>query len=875
MIAILSVGALGPTWHVDDATCPASGSGTPASPFCKIQDAICVAASGDTISVQPGTYLEAIRVRPGVRLESTGGPAGTTINAAGRACPATTYCSTPAGTQCSAVTFGPGHTASTVLTGFTIRGGAGLVESGTGFDLVAGGGIYIESSPTITNNVITNNIISGPSLNGKDLRGAGVYVLSGQPVISNNTIAGNRAIPTAGSSSNPSSGYGGGIYVGFYSAPVIRGNIIQNNVAGDPNVADSTGAGGGIVANPGQFAAGPVIDRNLIADNTAFTSGGGVSLLSITNTMAIAQVTNNVIVGNSAQMGGGVYTYFNKSHTINNTITGNTAFQGGGVFASLTDAAHPAFVSNNIISGNNVTMFGVGGGVFYIDLEPGFDPTTISFNDLWGNSPTQCGGEISEPNCLTMNDNFSSDPLFVNPAARDYHLGVGSPAIDRAQESLAPPVDKDNVARGLDGDGLPDSPELGDVDVGAYESLGGCLAQPEVCDGADNNCDTVIDEGFPNTDGDSQADCLDTDDDNDGALDAGDCAPLDGTAFGSPVEIANVTASGTSPTQIGFDTQAIGSGTRYQTMSGLLLRLAATGAFQESFCAVTSLTAAPWPDSRPAPPLGDGWFYLVRAYNACGLGTYGSALRDAPGAGDVCQAGVVDQDGDGSPSDLDCNDNNINLSPVNPEICDGVDNDCDMVADENNPQGGQSCGVTNVGECQLGTTLCASGSLVCDGAILPGPELCDGKDNDCDGAIDNNVVDSDSDGQNDCVDVDDDNDTVLDGSDCAPRDATAFGVPTEVVGLDAQAGIPTPLTWTAQSIGSGTVYRVAAGLLVTPGSINFPAASCMTTVSSPPTLDSLPAPPAGQARYYLVKSTNACGAGTYGSPAKDTIPPCP
>ncbi|OHB69325.1 MAG: hypothetical protein A2W23_03725 [Planctomycetes bacterium RBG_16_43_13] len=48
---------------------------------------------------------------------------------------------------------------------------------------------------------------------------------------------------------------------------------------------------------------------------------------------------------------------------------------------------------------------------------------------------------------------------------------------------------------------------------------------PEICDGIDNNNNGQIDEGSINTDGDSQADCVDADDDNDGYTDGADnCA---------------------------------------------------------------------------------------------------------------------------------------------------------------------------------------------------------------------------------------------------------------------------------------------------------------------------------------------------------------
>ena len=64
--------------------------------------------------------------------------------------------------------------------------------------------------------------------------------------------------------------------------------------------------------------------------------------------------------------------------------------------------------------------------------------------------------------------------------------------------------------------------------------LSGCEgkeAAAEVCDGVDNNCDGVTDEGFPNTDGTGPADCTDEDDDGDGVVDALDCAPFDPAVF--------------------------------------------------------------------------------------------------------------------------------------------------------------------------------------------------------------------------------------------------------------------------------------------------------------------------------------------------------
>jgi hypothetical protein len=47
----------------------------------------------------------------------------------------------------------------------------------------------------------------------------------------------------------------------------------------------------------------------------------------------------------------------------------------------------------------------------------------------------------------------------------------------------------------------------------------------EQCNGGDDNCNGLVDEGFPNLDGDSMADCVDPDDDNDMMPDNADCQP--------------------------------------------------------------------------------------------------------------------------------------------------------------------------------------------------------------------------------------------------------------------------------------------------------------------------------------------------------------
>lgn len=72
------------------------------------------------------------------------------------------------------------------------------------------------------------------------------------------------------------------------------------------------------------------------------------------------------------------------------------------------------------------------------------------------------------------------------------------------------------------------------------------------------------------------------------------------------------------------------------------------------------------------------------------------------------------------------------------ERCDGVDNDGDTEVDETWPELGEPCG-EGAGECVEGEWVCAGdgSGVVCDGGVGPVAEICDGKDNDCDGTPDN------------------------------------------------------------------------------------------------------------------------------------------
>lgn len=87
------------------------------------------------------------------------------------------------------------------------------------------------------------------------------------------------------------------------------------------------------------------------------------------------------------------------------------------------------------------------------------------------------------------------------------------------------------------------------------------------------------------------------------------------------------------------------------------------------------------------------------------------------------------------------------------ERCDGKDNDGDTEVDEDWPGLGEACGEgAGLGECVEGEYVCADDGMgvVCEGAAGPTDEVCDGKDNDCDGTADNGPEEICDGEDNDC-----------------------------------------------------------------------------------------------------------------------------
>ncbi len=110
---------------------------------------------------------------------------------------------------------------------------------------------------------------------------------------------------------------------------------------------------------------------------------------------------------------------------------------------------------------------------------------------------------------------------------------------------------------------------------------------------------------------------------------------------------------------------------------------------------------------------------------------------DRDGVGDAC---------DNCPEDFNPNqdlgaggDCNFECEPQE-EICNGRDDDCDEAVDEDVAAAGRACETGQAGICNEGLVECTEGMLACVRQGLPSDEICDGPDNDCDDSVDEGIV---------------------------------------------------------------------------------------------------------------------------------------
>ncbi len=307
--------------------------------FATIQAAIDAAIDGETICVDPGTYLENINFNgTSVYITGVDGAAATIIDGDGLG---------------TTVTIASGETSDAGMEGFTITGG----------NATEGGGLYIagSASPVLTGLVITDN--------SADFGGGLMLKANALVTISASEISGNEATTS-----------GGGIYADVDSYVLLEevdfsGNEAVNNV------------GGGIQV---QISEADIVDCDFVG-NTAASNGGGIHTHEAT-----VSVEGGTVSGNTAEFGAGVFTGDDSVVQMDGvTITGNDAdASGGGLYVDT--GASPVLQDVDITSntaGLNASD-GRGGGIYATGAI-----VEVATSTLEGNSASLNGGGLWAESC--------------------------------------------------------------------------------------------------------------------------------------------------------------------------------------------------------------------------------------------------------------------------------------------------------------------------------------------------------------------------------------------------------------------------------------------------------------------------------------------
>ena len=498
-----------------DESAPAGGNGQEwATAFTHLQDALAVATAGTEIRIAQGTY------RPD---RSAAYPAGSGSRMAwfqinngivvrggygGRTAPdpdsrnLAQYETVLSGdllgndqpnfagmeeNSCKVVYLYHGS-AGTMLEGVMVRGGNANITTHP-FYLRGAGCYVIGGAPAVSQCTFTGNAAGSAGHGSGD--GAGVYIVTGPAHVQNCHFYGNKGL-----------GHGGGLYVNQEDAEV-KNCVFEENTAG---------AGGGV----GAFACSPQIVGCKFLRNNATLFGGGVFFLGGAGTLTECLLDGNV----AEDQGGGLEVVGSGTATVSNCrFVRNQAAYGGGIYtdddASLgteLTVLNSLFVGNTGSAIMNWHSPGTIGGLIatmrnctiaYNDIgvrNEGSFPSMMTDCLVWGNGSglewQQIGWSVSDIRYSCVQGwsgqyggtgNFGTNPLLVDVASGDFHLGAASPCIDAGDPGYVPQpgeIDLDRHTRILDGniDGVAR------VDIGAYE-INPFVVGDANCTGDENGLD--------------------------------------------------------------------------------------------------------------------------------------------------------------------------------------------------------------------------------------------------------------------------------------------------------------------------------------------------------------------------------------------------
>jgi CSLREA domain-containing protein len=546
------------------------------------------------------------------------------------------------------------------------------------------------TGPATPNNLVEGNFIgldrSGSTAVPNTI-GVSIQITTG------NTIGGTATTPGAPPgnviSGNLQDGIQEGGGTGNNGNP-IRGNIIGATADGltalpnQGNGINLSGLVGGTVI--GGSNAG---DRNLISGNSFASTSAGISCFNCSNNnVAIGNWIGVNISGTSALANGigvrvaGTFVVGGANAGEGNVVSGNLA---GGI---QVDTSGGANIQGNLIGvapdgssamGNGGSGVDVRGGGALVGGTIGMPPGTCSgvcnlirFNGGAGVDSTSSGINIRQ-NWISGNTGLGIDLASAGVTPNDpgdaslpqnfpiissviFNSGAGTSAITGTLNSAPsatysieifsnPSPDPTGYGQGAQLLGTA-SCTVDGAGNGTW-SLTVFGNPPHVTATATSTARGTSEFGpdFVDSDGDGFSDLADNcptvfnpdqiDSDFDGAGDACDCAPLDPTVFAKPIEVTGLVFAADKQT-VSWNTEAptTGTSTVNDALRGDLAELPVHGGPSDT-CLASGSSSASIVDAT-VPAVGRTLWYLARAKNSCGVGSYGYATGGTERTSTAC-----------------------------------------------------------------------------------------------------------------------------------------------------------------------------------------------------------------------------------------------